>query len=102
MPCICGSDLVVVARFRAPAVPRLVCCRFCGWPLWAGMPRSVSVVIGGASARAHGVALYATHAAPDRSDPQSLFRVAGIGVELARLIHLIDNHSATPSNWRQF
>lgn len=27
MPCICGSDLVVVARFRAAAVPRLSCGR---------------------------------------------------------------------------
>src|SRR5689334_12911594 len=28
MPCICGSDLVVVARLRAAAVPRLSW----GWP----------------------------------------------------------------------
>ncbi|CAM5276396.1 hypothetical protein SHIRM173S_02994 [Streptomyces hirsutus] len=27
--CICGTDLVVVARFRAAAVPRLCCCRVC-------------------------------------------------------------------------
>ena len=25
MPCICGADLVVVARLRAAAVPRLSC-----------------------------------------------------------------------------
>jgi hypothetical protein len=28
IPCICGTDLVVVAKFRAAAVPKLVC----GWP----------------------------------------------------------------------
>ncbi|GAA1094786.1 hypothetical protein GCM10009663_42770 [Kitasatospora arboriphila] len=30
--CIWGADLVVLARFRAPAVLRLDCCRDCGSP----------------------------------------------------------------------